>query len=132
MNKPFSTLIEHFKKEKIDTKKIFVIDAATPVATTIREQNAVFVGSPRELTNISITTTSLIKKLAATRVLILDSVSTLLNYNDFKTVTDFIHFITNKMRDWKITFAMICIKEMTDERTLSQFKQFCDDVIEIE
>lgn len=134
VNKPFSELLEKFEQEGIDTKKIFIIDAVTPrkLANGTRAENAVFIGSPKELTNISITTTSTIKNLKTAKVLIFDSVSTLLFYNNFETVKDFIHFISDKMKELKITFAMICIKDMTDEAVITQLSSFADDVIEIE
>lgn len=132
VNKPFSALIDNFKRNKINTNKLFIIDAVTPVsALTPRLENAVFAGSPSELTNISITTTSVIEKLGTAKILMLDSISTLFNYNDFKASINFIHFITNKMKSWKITFAMVCAKEMTDENALAHLKSFCDEVIEV-
>ena len=130
VNKPFSTLIERFQKEKIETSKIFIIDAISPSTTIVG--NAIFIGSPKELTNISISTTSTIKKLKTAKVLVFDSISTLLVYNKFEVVKDFIHFITNKMKSLKITFLMTCIKEMTDEKTIAELRAFVDDIIEIE
>lgn len=130
VNKPFSTLIEAFQREKIETSKIFIIDAVSP--RPIRTENAVFIGSPKELTNISITTTSKIKELKSAKLLIFDSISTLLNYNDIDVVKDFIHFISKEMKNLKVTFVMSCIKEMTDEKTLAELKNFVDGIIEVE
>jgi len=130
VNKPFSTLIEHFQKEKINTNKIFIVDAISP--HEIRTQNAVFIKSPKELTNISITTTSTLEKLKTAKILIFDSISTLLVYNKFDVVKDFIHFISNKMKELKVTFVMTCIKEMSDKKTISELRAFVDDVVEVD
>ena len=132
VNKPFSELIAGFQKEKIDTSKIFIIDAVTPRSHAIRAENAVFIGSPKELTNISITTTSTIKKLEIATVLIFDSVSKLLVYNDFGEVKDFIHFISNEMKNLQVTFVMTCVKEMTDESKIAELRAFVDDVVEVD
>jgi archaellum biogenesis ATPase FlaH len=129
VNKPFSYLVEGFQKAKININKIFIIDAVSP--REVRGGNAVFIGSPRELTNISITTTSAIKKLKAAKILIFDSISTLLVYNEFKVVKDFIRFISNEMKSLKVTFVMTCIKEMTDKKTIAELRAFVDDIIEI-
>ena len=133
VNKPFSDLKNRFKKAKIDINKIFIIDAVSPrsLIKSTRIENAVFVESPKELTNISISTSSAIKKLKTAKILIFDSISTLLFYNDFIIVKDFIRFIAKEMKKLKITFAMICIKDMTDEKVLSELSSFVDDVIEI-
>lgn len=132
VNKPFSELIAGFQKEKIDASKIFIIDAVTPRSHVIRAENAVFISSPKELTNISITTTSTIKKLEIAKVLIFDSVSKLLVYNDFEEVKDFIHFISNEMKNLRVTFVMTCIKEMTDEKKIAELRAFVDEVIVVE
>ena len=134
VNKPFSDVLDKFKKAEIDINKMFVIDAVSPRSTgeLVRTENAVFVGSPKELTNISITTTSAVKKLKTAKIIIFGSINTLLFYNDFKIVKDFIHFISSKMRELRVTFAMICVKDMTDEKTISQLRSFVDEVIDIE
>ena len=97
-----------------------------------RAGNAVFIGSPKELTNISITTTSTLKKLKTAKVLIFDSISTLLVYNKFEVVKDFIIFITKEMKNLKVTFVMNVIKDKTDKNVLSQLSAFVDEVIDIE
>jgi len=65
-------------------------------------------------------------------MLMFDSISTLLVYNKFEVVKDFVHFISNEMKNLKIAFVMTCIKEMTDEKTIAELRAFVDDVIEIE
>jgi archaellum biogenesis ATPase FlaH len=132
VNRPFSDLIERFEKAGIDTSKMFIIDAVSPRKPNTRTGNAVFIGSPKELTNISITTTSAIKKLKTAKIIIFDSISSLLFYNDFDTVKDFIHFISNKMKELQVTFAMVCVKDMTDEKVISQLSAFVDEIIEID
>jgi archaellum biogenesis ATPase FlaH len=130
VNKPFSSLIDGFQREKIDTSKIFIIDAVSPRSG--REENAVFIGSPKELTNISITTTSTIKKYKEAKMLVFDTISTLLVYNKFDVVKDFIRYISNELKNLKITFVMTCVKEMTDKKIIAQLRAFADDVIEVE
>jgi archaellum biogenesis ATPase FlaH len=131
VNKPFSTLVDLFKKDGIDLSKVFIIDAVTPVPAITRTGAGVFVGSPKELTNISITTTSVLSNMDDTKVLFLDSVTTLLIYNSVENVTEFIHFISNKMRALKITFAIMCISDLTEEKTVKQLSQFCDKLIQL-
>lgn len=132
VNKPFSTLIEIYKREGINTDKIFIVDATTPYTEPHRIGNGVFVGSPKELTNISISTLSAIKKFELSKILILDSISTMLLYNNFDIVRDFIRFISDKMRELKITFVIMGIKELADEKIVSRIGQFCDKIIDAE
>jgi len=134
VNKPFSELIKNFQKEKINMKKVFIIDAVTPFELTdhVRTEEAVFLGSPKVLTNISITTTSAVEKLKTARMVIFDSISTLLIHNDFDKVEEFIHFITNKMKGLNVITIMILINELTDKKSISQLGAFADEIINIE
>ena len=133
VNRPYTALMKIFQDNAINTNKIFVIDAITPVSSgKVRANNAVFVGSPQELTNISISATSAINSMPkGNRLLFFDTLSTLSVYNDEGSVTKFIHFIINKMREWYISGAIISMEKETDDKMLTQLSQFCDKVIEV-
>ena len=73
-----------------------------------------------------------IKKLKTAKVLIFDSISTLLIHNNFEAVKDFVHFISNEMKNLKVTFVMTCVKEMTEEPKIDELRAFVDDVIVVE
>ncbi|MEK6871926.1 MAG: hypothetical protein AABX16_03410 [Nanoarchaeota archaeon] len=111
---------------------MLVIDAITPVSSGTRAGNAIFVGSPRALTSISLTATNAVNKLPkGKRVLFLDSVSTLLTYNQFGTVTKFSQFLINKMREWNISGVILSLEKETDQNLVGQLTQFVDRVIKI-
>ena len=133
VNRSYDTLIKIFKEKKIDSDKVFVIDAISPVgAKRKEEENAIFIGSPKGLTDISISATSAIKNISnGERLLYFDSLSTLLIYNDVGSVTQFAHFLINKMKEWDISMAIITLEKETDDKLLSQMKQFVDKVIEV-
>ena len=62
VNRPYSTLMNLIKKEKISTDKLFVIDAITPPSAQDKSANkAIFLGNPRGLTDISISAALLLK-----------------------------------------------------------------------
>jgi len=65
------------------------------------------------------------------RFIFFDSLSTLLVYNQSKSVTKFAHFLTGKMREWKIKGVLISLQKNTDERLIAQVSQFCDRIIEV-
>ena len=111
---------------------MLVIDAITPVSSGTRAGNAIFAGSPRALTSISLTATNAVNKLPkGKRVLFLDSVSTLLTYNQFGTVTKFSQFLINKMREWNISGVILSLEKETDQNLVGQLTQFVDRVIKI-
>ncbi len=133
VNRPYTNLMNLIKKNKINSEKIFVIDAITPDSARREDvENAVFIGNPKGLTDISISANSAVKNLPeGNRVLFFDSLSTLLIYNDSGSVTKFVHFLINKMKEWKISGIIISLEKETDAKLTSQLSQFVDKVIEI-
>ncbi len=133
VNRAYVSLMNLFGKERIDTKKMFIIDAITPLATGVqRAGNVVFIGSPNGLTNISITATEALKSMPKeNRILFLDSLSALILYNSAGSVAKFTHFLANRMKAWDIGGAVISMEKETDEKMISQLSQFCDKVVKL-
>lgn len=133
VNKAYSTLIRDLQNKRINTDKLLVIDAVTPIGSgTQRSGNAIFIGSPRALTSISLTLTSALNKIPeGNRLLFLDSVSTLLLYNDLGTVSKFSKFLIEKMREWKVSGAIISIEKEKADPISSYLSQIVDRVIEV-
>ena len=133
VNRAYSTLMNLIKKNKINTDKLFVIDAITPPSVQTKDvSNAIFIGNPRGLTDISISANSAVKNLPkGDRMLFFDSLSTLLIYNDIGSVTKFAHFLINKMKEWSISGVIISLEKETDAKLSSQLSQFVDKVVEI-
>ena len=133
MNRPYTAMVELFKERKLDLEKVFFIDAVTPMHTSsiFRSGNAVFVGSPRNLTNISIVLSSTVKNDGKRSILFLDSLSTMLIYNGAETGTKFMHYLINIMRMLKISSVILSLEKETDQKVLEQLKQMCDKVVEM-
>ena len=133
VNHTYNTLMNLMKKNKINTDKLFVIDAITPHSAQTKDvSNAIFTGNPRGLTDISISASSAIKNLPnGERMLFFDSLSTLLIYNDSGSVTKFVHFLINRMKEWNISGVIISLEDEIDKKLSSQLSQFVDKVIEI-
>ena len=96
LNKPFETMKGIFKKQKIDTDMILFIDAVTKTAggKTEKTDNCLFIGSPDNLSDISISMDQAVRSLPSKeKFVFFDSLSTLLLYNNTATVAKFIHFL---------------------------------------
>ena len=65
------------------------------------------------------------------RLLFLDSISTLILYNDTGSMTKFSHFLINKIKEGGCSGAIISLEKETDEKMISQLSQFVDKVIEV-
>jgi KaiC/GvpD/RAD55 family RecA-like ATPase len=133
VNRPYTRLIEDFKENKLDTSRLLVIDAITPIGSnTQRAGNAVFIGSPRALTQISLVLTNALKKIPdGKKVLFLDSITTLSVYNDLGSVSKFSEFLVSKMREWNVSGAIISLEKEKSDKISSYLSQIVDKVIEV-
>ncbi|MFH1663740.1 MAG: ATPase domain-containing protein [archaeon] len=135
INRPFNSLIELLESNKIKTKNIFFIDAITMTVVGEAKEvpNCLFINSPNSLTELGIALGEAFKAMKETtdRFIFLDSLSTLLIYNQSQSVTKFAHFLTGRMREWKIKGVLISLQKNVDERLIAQVSQFCDRIIEV-
>ena len=134
-NRPYNTLANDLKSRHIDIENLFFIDTVTKGVAAVpdRAEKCLYINSPRNLTEISIALEQIIVEIPTKeKFLYLDSVSTLLSYNDQDTVIKFVHFLVTKMREiWKMYGILIVLEKETDERIISQLAQFCDKVVEV-
>ncbi len=135
VNRPFDSLNKLLEKNKIKTKNIFFIDAITltVVGEAKEVPNCLFINSPNSLTELGIAlgeAFSAMKK-KEDRFIFFDSLSTLLIYNQSKSVAKFAHFLTGRMRQWKIKGVLISLQKHVDARLIAQVSQFCDRIIEV-
>ena len=133
--KPYNTIMNILNKNGIKTERIFFIDCVTSLSTSssvMRAGNCVFC-QPQALTNISIALTNAIESLPKDndKLLILDTLSTLMLYNETGTVTRFAHVLTGKLRASGVKSVILTLEEETDKKIIAQLGQFCDKTINI-
>ncbi len=129
LNKPFITVKKFFEEKKVDLRLILFIDAVTEVSTgEIKKTKAcLFIGSPENLSDISIAIDQAVTAIPSKdKFLFFDSLNTLLVYNDVRVVAQFIHFLANKMRTWKIRGIIISLKKESDRELIDELSQICD------
>ena len=129
LNKPYSAMLTHFKKAKIDSRLIIFIDAITKITggKIKKEKNCLFIGSPENLSDISIAMDQAVRALPGkNKFLFFDSLNTLLMYNSVETVIKFIHFLAGKMRVWKVKGIIISLKKKSNDELIDELTQFCD------
>lgn len=133
--KPYNTVLNILKKNKVSTGNIFFIDCITSLSTggdMQRSGNAVFC-QPQSLTNISIVLTSAIESLSKekNKLLLMDTLSTLLIYNEAGTVTKFVHSLASRLRGLGVKSIIFTLEEETDKKIISQISQFVDKTIRL-
>lgn len=134
LNKPYNIVKASFDKKGIDTRLIIFIDAVTETAKgkTEKTKNCLFIGDPTNLSDISLAMDQAVTALPGDeKFLFFDSLSTLLIYNHINTVARFIHFLSTKMRVWKVKGIIISLQKESDKELISELSQFCDATLEI-
>jgi len=131
INKPYSVLKRDFEAKKINTNLVIFIDAISNDSEKSKKvEGCLFVNSPKSLSDISIALSEAINKIPSkNKFVFFDSLSTLLMYNDPNTVGRFVHFIANKMRDWKVS-GMILSLDNNAKADASGVSQFVDVLLD--
>lgn len=135
-NRPYNTLKKSVDNQGLDSSRMFFIDLITESAGGKTERSAnercFYVSSPKNLTELSILMEQAMLRLARDkRFVFIDSISTMLIYNDTDTVLRFMHSLTGKMRLLGIAGIIFLLDKEIDEKFLAQVSQFCDRVVTI-
>lgn len=129
LNKPYDDLKKTFKREKVDPLRVIFIDAVTKtIGGEIKKtKDCLYIGNPRNLSDISIAMDQAVMAIPSkNKFLFFDSLSILLLYNDVSVVAKFIHFLSGKMRVWKVKGIIISLKRKKDQELINELKEFCD------
>ncbi len=132
VNKPYEILATILKKNDIDIKKLYFIDAISGVIGKIKSdaENCIIVQNPSALTDLSICITE-----ACTSknpgFLILDSVSTMLVYNNENATVRFIHYLITELRKCKVSGIILSLEKDMEKKIIDNIVTFCDKVIKI-
>ena len=131
LNKPFEIMQRTFAGSGIDTRLIIFIDAASRTESK-KVENCLYIGSPEKLSDLSVAMDQAIKAIPTEeKFVVFDSLNTLNIFNKPSTVARFVHFLTGKMREWKVKGVIITLEKETDPVLLDELTQFSDNRIDI-
>lgn len=125
LNKPYHIVKRMLELNGIDTRLIIFIDAASRTEAK-KIENCLFIGSPEKLSDMSVAMDQAVKALSNDKFLIFDSLNTLAIFNKQATVARFVHFLTSKMREWKVKGIIITLQKETEPALLDELTQFSD------
>ena len=132
LNKPYEIIMRNLKNNSIDPRLLIFIDAASKSEQAKKVDSCLCIGSPEELSDISVAMDQAVKALPTSdKFLIFDSLNTLSIFNKPATVARFIHFLSSKMREWKIKGIIITLEKETDQSLLDELTQFSDARIDL-
>jgi hypothetical protein len=128
LNRNAELVMETMKSAGIDAQKIFFVDCSS-VTKKHKKGSYILVLSPKNLTDIGVVLSEFFKSNPMKKFLILDSVSSLLSFNNVKSVVSFSQFLLNLIKENKINGVMIAQEKGTDEFVMRNFYTFSDKVI---
>lgn len=122
INKPYSFLSRFFPKNQVDSSKITVIDCISEIMSLKEKavKNLIVCEGPSNFTQISIAIEEAAKSISTSKLLILDSISTLLIYSSEKNVAKFLEFLISRLRSLNVTGILFGI----DEESLKRIEKF--------
>lgn len=127
LSKPVVTVKKALEAAGVDTRLIIFIDAITKtIDGTEKKENCLFIGTPENLSDISIAMDQAVTALPEEKFIFFDSLSVLLVYNDPALVAKFIHMIAGKMHIWKVKGIIVSLRRKEDEELIKELFQFCD------
>jgi KaiC/GvpD/RAD55 family RecA-like ATPase len=131
-NKPYNSVMRSLKQAGVNADRIFFIDCISQdiLGEKLPEEpdNCLFVESPKSLTAMSIAIHESVKHLEGEKLLFLDSLSTLLIYNDANTIGRFSNFLVNKMRSYDVQTIILSVETDMDKNIIKQIESFVDEV----
>ena len=129
LNNSCKTMLDLFDKEKIDTKKLWFIESADKEQKS-KIKNCVSLHSNQSLTELSLSISAACKN-DMIKFIFLDSISTLLIYNNLETTERFVHYMVSKIRNLGFFAVLISIDEEKSNKLIPILSQFCDKIIKI-
>lgn|SRR3989338_7500 len=133
-NKPHKVILNNLAINKIPSDNLYFIDCISKRIASIEEpvKCCVLADSPTALTEIIIILNQIVRKIQADRtIIVLDSVNTLLLYNEKKPVLQFLHFLINKVRMENLGGIFLSLKKDTEKDVLVQITPFFDKIVDM-
>ncbi len=127
LSRPFRKVLEDFGESGADTSKIFFIDGSGSGGTDLK--NCKFLEG-ESLTELSLAISAV---LAAKNpdFYVIDSITTMLIYNDNETVEKFVHYVSTKAENMGKTLVLVSVDEEKTNKLVPAITQFCDKVIRV-
>jgi len=131
LTKPFNTILNSIQNIGLDKNKFYFVDAITAtVQSPPACDNCVFVSAPNALTDLGLAFSSLYGQHVCDLVFI-DTISTLIIYQDIGPVTKFVHNLVTKSRVMNKKLVMLALKE-DSESLIKDLNMFVDKVVNLD
>ncbi|MFH1835484.1 MAG: tetratricopeptide repeat protein [Methanobacteriota archaeon] len=134
VSKPYKHTQKLMEDKGIQIENLRFIDCITRASGNIADKsdNVVYVESPASLEEISMYSEKLIKDITTDKkFLIIDSVSSLLIYNDERAIEELIHFLVNQIRSDEVGGVILSADEASTQKIIRRLIPTCDKEIKV-
>lgn len=128
LNKSYNTVVNNLKKSGAKTDKFLFIDGVSKQSK--QEKNVFYVSSPNAITELNITV-NMALDTGNIRLVIFDSFSSFLAYEEAMTVIKFLHSMISTFRAYGTKCIFIFLKDDTKSDLITDLNMFADKVIEV-
>jgi len=125
LNKGYKTIIDTLKGQGVDTSRLYFIDGISQKEGNETKGNCTFIPSPEWLTDLSLAITTAINT-GKFNFLFLDSLNTILAYNNPKKTEKFIHYIISNIRKKNVGGIIFSVEDVSTKKLIPFLSQFCD------
>ncbi|MFA6048479.1 MAG: ATPase domain-containing protein [Candidatus Micrarchaeia archaeon] len=125
LSRPFKKISEDLSENGADTAKIFFIDGS---GSGGRDSEKCKFLEGESLTELSLAISSALGSRNPD-FYVIDSITTMLIYNDDETVQKFVHYLSSKVQNMGKLLVLISVEEEKSNRLVPALTQFCDKVI---
>lgn len=132
--RPYNYILKSFEKYNIDPKNLFFIDTISCMAgkSAGEQGKCVFIENPSALEEVGMWTSILMDRIGnKNKVLIIDSLSTLLIYNESTALTKFSQMLINRLRLQGSSGIFTAIDTEVHEGFQNALTALCDKIIKL-
>ena len=130
-SRPYVNLVNNYKKNDIDTNKMFILDCISKKYDGDKKSdNVMFLENVSALTDISLSLSDCMQTIDGKKFIIIDSINTMLIHNKPHIFSRFIHGILTKMRLNGVG-GLLILGDKTNKEVKAEITQLCDKVIKV-
>ena len=131
INKPAEKIIETMKKNDVDSREIFFIDAVSKdIQADISDHGIAYISSPQNFAQFNADLMQILEK-EKPECLIFDSLSTILLYQPDLVVVRFVHDLIAKLIVAHACGKFTCLLEDINSTLIKDVSMFADSVIDM-
>ncbi len=130
-SRPCTNLLMLYQKNNIPIDHLLILDCIckTPPVSAKALTNIIHLGDVSALTSISLAVTESLKKITGSRLVVIDSINTMLIHNQPSIFGKFIHGLLTRMRLVGAGGILLSLEAETDKMIRAEIAQLCDKVI---